>query len=355
MSGVRYILFAPASILFMLACSGQEPAAAEPVNVPPAELSSEEQPDAAFTSKLGGHNVTGEFRECFRDLQPHLTDENKKTLNQYDILLVHGFLGEVGIKVAGFLDKFSSKQHLVDYLKDQRKASEELGLTVKVARFRSESLDASAIKIAKTISENERPMIVFSHSKGSLDTLDALLRLEREGKLSHVAGWISCQGPFYGSPDADEFFQHPLHFLGNRILVKLLGADVDAIRDLTTTEREHYVALHRTDIERITKKIPVLCFASWEQMLKAKSGSSAPGAGAANELFSDGSLPAESAILPGTDYIAKSGISHSMTVIKRAVPYDRVTFTKTLLVMLSERIKQAQEQASSLQFVEVVH
>jgi len=316
----------------------------------PAELAAEAEADGAFKEHVAGRNVTGEFRERFQHLGLYLTEAHKSALKHYDVLLVHGLLGEVGLKVSDILNELDGNQHLVDYLQDQLKAFEELELTVRVADHKTQAVDASGTKIAKMVLESERQVLIVSHSKGCVDTLDALLKLDRDGNLSRVAGWISIQGPFYGSPEADACVGNDWRCLYSRIALNCLGGKFAAIRDLTTAAREGYQKEHQAGIERITRALPILCFASWQtKPADGKRGEAGP----PGKLSSDDNLgasekiPPRSSILPGTDYVAKAGVSHSMTVISSSLPYDRVTFTKALLVMLAERMAE-QEQKGTL-------
>src|SRR5262249_34683079 len=136
------------------------------------------------------------------------------------------------------------------------------------AGFKSASVERSAGKIADAILKSDKPVIIISHSKGGPDTLAALLKLSQQGKLDRVAGWISIQGVFYGSPDADAVVNSRFKKTYAFCAVKCMGADFDSIRDLTTTTRERYQDEHRAEIEAVVKKVPTLCFASWDSASK---------------------------------------------------------------------------------------
>jgi predicted alpha/beta hydrolase family esterase len=313
------------AVLLLCAGCGQHPRESlAPHIASRAELAAESQADAVFVSRVGGRDLTSDFTARFHAQNSDASAQNSNALSGHDVILVHGFLGEAGLKATHFLDKFKRAQHFIDYLKDQQTAVEECGLNSTVPAYRSETVEACGAKLARIIADCERPVILISHSKGSLDTLDALLILQREGNLSKVAGWISIQGPFYGSPQADACSANPLR----KMCIKLLGAQMRALNDLTTPARDCYMAQHSAEIETLLHATPVLCFASWST-LNCKT-----------PRLSDGAVPAESAILPGSDYIAKSGITHSMPVIDlKVMPFDRVAFTRTLMQMLSERIQ----------------
>ncbi len=287
----------------------------------------EEQNDAIFTSHRGGHDVTRDYTERFYAANSSQNLSGSKALEGCDVLLVHGWLGEVAIRLTDFLDGLNCNQRLLDYLKDQRYAADELGLCSMAPPYRSEAVCICGEKIAQFIEANPRPVIIVSHSKGCLDTLEALLRLQRDGQLSRVKGWISMQGPLYGTEEAATFLNHS-NFV-KKLRIKMLGARIEGLHDITPVVREEYMTSHRTEIDAVIHAVPVLCFASWKKPT------------CPNDLLSDGHVEPDSAILPGADYIAKSGVSHSMPVLSRKSEYfDRVTFTKTMLAMLDDRLQQ---------------
>ena len=290
----------------------------------------EEQNDAVFASHRGGRDVTREFTQRFYAATSNQNGASSKAIEGCDILLVHGWLGETAIRLTHFLDGLNCNQRTLDYLKDQRYAAGEMGLCSMAPPFRSEAVCLCGEKIARLIASNPRQVIIVSHSKGCLDTLEALLRLQRDGQLNKVKGWISLQGPLYGSEEAATFLNHS-NFVG-KLRIKLLGARIEGLHDMTPIVREEYMACHRTEIDAVVHALPILCFASWKTPV------------CPNELLSDGHVEPERAILPGADYIAKSGVSHAIPVISRKAEYfDRITFTKTLLAMLSDRIEQSPE------------
>ena len=277
-----------------------------------------------FVSQRGGHDVTAEFTQRFCAGCNSADRPSALAFDGCDVLLVHGWLGEVAIRVTGLLDNVSCNQRVLDYLKDQHCAADELGLCSFAPPYRSESVCACGEKVARMIECNPRPVMIVSHSKGCLDTLEALLILQREGKLGKVAGWIALQGPFYGAALAESFLgkRSPI----GRLRVRMLGADLEGIRDMTETSREGYMARNATETEKLVRAIPVLCFASWKTPL------------CDGYVLTDGQVTPESALLPGADYVALGGITHAMPVIGRKYePFDRVTFTKTLLTMLRDR------------------
>ncbi|HLX60951.1 MAG TPA: hypothetical protein VKX17_06675 [Planctomycetota bacterium] len=250
-------------------------------------------------------------------------------LGGYHILVVHGLLGEVGIRFTRLFDRINPSQHTIDYLKDQQIVLRDAGVSGEVLDYKSESVERCGAEVARRIMASDKPVLLITHSKGCLDTLEALLTVQREGKLDKVAGWIAIQGPFRGAPEADEIDGDQFRRIGTKIALNCLGARYVAVNDMMTSTRQRYLDAHREELERLTASVPVLCFASW------KADSKPPG--------TDGSVPVESAILSGTDFIAVRGLSHSATVIGAHGEFDRVAFTRALLSMMVERIQQREE------------
>lgn len=308
-------------------CARHADCARAPINSVSNQLLSDPS-DAVFVSAPGGRNLTSEFTQRFN---ASTNTECAKAFEGCDVLLIHGWLGEVAIKLTSFLDTLKGNQRILDYLKDQRCAADEMGLCAAAPAYRSETVCACGDKIARIIASNPRPVILVCHSKGCLDTLDALLKLQRSGQLNNVAGWIALQGPFYGTEEAATFLNR-----GNpigRLRIRMLGANPDGVRDMTPAVRKQYMAENQTQIATLIQSVPMICFASWTTPARE------------NEALSDGHVTPESAILPGSDYIAKCGISHSMPVIGRKnTPFDRVTFTKTMLTLLGERVHSASKK-----------
>jgi hypothetical protein len=305
----------------------------------------EAERDAAFRDPPGGRNVTAEFRELFGRPEA-LTPERLARLRSCRVLLVHGLLGEVGLGVRRALDGLDEDQTWLDYFKDQEAVFRKQEIPFAHAAFRSHRVDRGGGKIAEAILRSDRPVILFSHSKGCVDALDALLKLQAQGQLDRVVGWIAVQGVFAGSPQADRFVENPgLRAVGIATM-RIMGGNFDAVRDLTPAARAQYHAAHAVEIRALVARIPVLCFASWqppkEQDRERTPDNTPP------PLTSAFRIQPESSILEGCEYVAKSGVSHDATVIRALEPFDRAAFTTALLAMLAERLGGGTPQSPAL-------
>jgi len=94
----------------------------------------------------------------------------------------------------------------------------------------SESVGHNAAAILEFLRSTDKQIIIVSHSKGGLDTLDALLDApELWGDT--VVGWVALQAPFYGSPVAD-----PAYMDANEERIANLTASIPIISAYSTYE-----------------------------------------------------------------------------------------------------------------------
>jgi hypothetical protein len=103
-----------------------------------------------------------------------------------------------------------------------------------------------------------RSVTIVSHSKGGLDTLQALL--ENADLLGEtVSAWVALQAPFHGSPVADDV---PGPIAGP--LLDALGGEAQALIDLETAPRQQYMAGNANRIGDLVAAIPVIsCYTTF--------------------------------------------------------------------------------------------
>ena len=96
-----------------------------------------------------------------------------------------------------------------------------------------------------------KKVVILSHSKGGLDTLEALLANHGVWKAP-VVGWVSLQAPFFGTPIADRvpdaFAEH---------LLEALGGDERALREQTVSERRRYMRENEETVRQLASSIPI--------------------------------------------------------------------------------------------------
>lgn len=114
--------------------------------------------------------------------------------------------------------------------------------------------------IARLRGQNVKRVVIVTHSKGGLDTLEALTTNENLWKAP-VAGWIALQAPFYGSPVAatrgeGNMGQNAIVNGARQALGKSLPI-AQALDDLSLGSRKAYMDLRAPAVARLTAAIPV--------------------------------------------------------------------------------------------------
>ena len=243
-------------------------------------------------------------------------------LRRHKVLLISGYFGD--------LDP--------NYFAEQLQWLASIGVErEKVAVKSRQSVAINAPIIATAIRDSVRPVVLITHSKGSVDTLEAL-RAEPSLRTK-VKGWVSLQGPFFGSPVADMLFDgsrlDPLVVI---MILGYFGSTKESAQGLTTAASLAYYHDHKTTIDSVVRDVPAIAFAS------ALDG--VPGT-PPNTLLeiprelmerrgirNDGLVPLDAAVLPGMDFVKISGVDHIAPVMPALQRLDRVRMTKALLLAL---------------------
>jgi len=191
--------------------------------------------------------------------------------------------------------------------------------------------------IATAIRDSTKPVILITHSKGSVDALDAL-RAETSLRTK-VKGWISLQGAFFGSPVADMLLDEArLNPLVATVILQYFGGTRESARSLTTGASLAYYRDNKPAIDEVVREVPAVAFAS------ALDGASDAQTRTSLEIplelmrrqgiRSDGLVPLDAAILPGMAFVKISGVDHIAPVMPAVQRFDRVRMTKALLLLL---------------------
>ncbi len=141
---------------------------------------------------------------------------------------------------------------------------EATNISDESANFNSiESVESNASAILEYLLDartQRKQITIVSHSKGGLDTLEALLRPAASDLLGDtVIGWVALQAPFYGSPVAD-----PAPSSINAVLLGVFNGNGESLDDLKTSARATYMAARAvdhptaTDTGDLTTAIPVI-------------------------------------------------------------------------------------------------
>jgi hypothetical protein len=118
-----------------------------------------------------------------------------------------------------------------------------------------------------------------------------------------------------------------------------LGADPQAICDLTTGERARYLDEHATEIAQLLADVPVMCVGtavgkgllpSWPTVKWMEE----------RGLRNDGLVPVTSTILPGAHYVLLDGMGHGDVAtnhLLRRRKYEQIDLLKALIALMLER------------------
>ncbi len=210
------------------------------------------------------------------------------------VLLAYGLAGEAiaRLSVVGF-----------DYMGTQLAWLRASGAEAEVVPLPTAApVEDNAALLAEALLAEAEPCLLISHSKGGLESLAALVR---PGVAAHCAGFLALQSPFYGSPVADALLQSAgLHGAARQLAQLLRVGSGEGLVDLTTANRQEWMARYAAEIASLTATIPVLSIGT-----QVKRGSAVGpdrrylpiaewlekrGAGP-----NDGLVPVASALLPG--------------------------------------------------------
>lgn len=246
-----------------------------------------------------------------------------KTLRRYKVLLVPGYLADLN----------------PTYFADQMRWLASIGVEhKKVAITSGQSVEINGAIVSAAIRDSGKPVILITHSKGSVDALEALL--SEPALRTKVKGWISLQGPFFGSPVADKLLDGALlNPIVATVILVFFGGTRESAQGLTTGASLAYYRARAVAISQLVRDVPAIAFAS-----VLDSTPSAPANTALempHELMSrdgirsDGLVPLDAAVLPGMDFVKVSGVDHIAPVMPAQQHFDRVRMTKALLLALS--------------------
>lgn len=331
---------------------------------------------SASKAHIQGKDITGEFNALYGEPEkdkdkdrPLLSAQEKAALQRYDVLLVPGFLTGFYLQIGKFIERTIDKKDVLNYLREAHEALGELGVQTEQVFLNRQTFNtqASVAENAKRIVEaiaasaaKRRRVILVSHSKGGNDVLAALLTLQRQHKLHQVAGWVSVQAGFAGSPIADEIVDNEALRKGAKLFIEELGGTIQSLDDMTSAACQKVLSDHRQDIRRLVKSLPIISFASWKpkpedaQTLHPDTIlAQTRDLMASHGLNNDGLVPTASAVLPGSSYIAKLGIDHSEVAMANQPPVlasklDRKRFLDVLLALILKRLPGAVQRPQQI-------
>ncbi|MEA9357509.1 hypothetical protein SHI21_14875 [Bacteriovorax sp. PP10] len=299
-------------------------------------------------SKVMANDLSAVYATKMKE-QTFSTSELTK-LKSLKVLIVPGVLAES-------FDSNSGNQIKVGFIfeegfREQRRLLEKNQINYEYLKFDTESPPTvNAKAIIRAIQNSLVPVVIYSHSKGGLDTLEAFR--QRPDLLPKVRGWVSVQSPFWGAPVASLMYDNTLLKDSGKTLFEWMGGDVGGMSALTIPERQSYMesAEIKNLIGDIKKKTKFLNFASFK--------SNVFGLDTPLELFrnltqsragnNDGVVPLTSALMHShgyeVDYAIEANVDHLMPMTKyrpdkidifhlSRSQYDQQAHTMSLIKML---------------------
>ena len=278
------------------------------------------------------------YREFLRapaaDLCAQLSQKYKDT----EFILVRGFLTDA-LDRLGFM------------MVDQMRAVQNFGCSVRKpgAAFDSENPpDVNAIEIARLVESANSRVVLITHSKGSVDTLAALLNYSNIH--TRIAGWVSVQGAIQGSAVADFLAGPPgasvevvdaakraaMRAALTTVFTTILKGSTKSLESLRTKDRVDYLSRNETKIRAIVGQFPTIAFGS--SAPKSRSGlRSTTDVFFKEEPHNDGLMAVGRTVIPGAGIVHDlDGPDHFEAVTD--VPgqrCDRIAMTYALLSVLT--------------------
>jgi hypothetical protein len=260
------------------------------------------------------------------------------------ILFVPAVLSGVALK--------ASRLRVVEYLTHVVRQLRENGFDASIADIDTGApIAANGARLAQIIADAHRPTWIVTHSKGGVDTLEALL--VNPDVRRFVDGWIAFQAPFYGSPVADVASGTKRARRLSGAALRLLSAETEAIGDLRTDTRARYMDRRASDIARLVEEVPIVCVAT-------ASGASSSRATwwpdlptgrwmASLGLKNDGMVPVNSAILPGARFVTLDGLGHGQVATNHILlrnKLENVDLLKALFALMLDEGSESKVAAA---------
>lgn len=244
-----------------------------------------------------------------------------RAIQQYRVLIIPGVLAQSFLKDSDNQIKFNAI--FSDAFNEQITLMKRLKIEHEFLQLETENPpEINAAKIIEAIESSSKKVLIYSHSKGGLDTLEAIR--QKPSLLSKIQGWASIQSPFWGSPVASGFNNNQILRDSGDMLFELMGGNADGMTSITVEERAHY--MNRAEIvsliETIKGRIHFVNFASfkdntfgYDTPLEFFRNYTLQKAGA-----NDGVVPVTSALMKehglDVDSVLESDVDHLMTMTR---------------------------------------
>jgi len=242
---------------------------------------------------------------------PRATDSQIEELQHLKVLLVPGFLSDLAPQLKSF--PFSKYIGIRGQFADHVAALEDWGVDYELLEIESEDTpERNAARLRDFIQTSSEEYIIISHSKGSIDALDAFIRYPEI--RTRIKYWLSLQAPFWGTPVTEYFLDKEYLDAPLQRIMEFLGGSIESIYSVSYFTRSPYMAEHMIEIAETISEIPTLSVAStkpevkwnWDTRFEPYFRDYLWKQGVEN----DGLIPWQSAVLPGTNYVRIDGLDH---------------------------------------------
>ena len=281
--------------------------------------------------------ITGAAASPIFALPPKLVT----ALRRYKIVIVPGLKTEaMGRKSGDFVDEMTALRDssLVEGPDFMMMSSAQHFNGLQRASMNSEA-------VANVIRNSERPVLLITQSKGSVDALEAFINDPQLMSKTHA--WFSIQGALWGSCIADSIEASWTDRSLFHRAVQLLGGDPQAIVELQRTSRYAYMMTHETQVAKVARQMKVISFASWKDFselwwpLQKLDAAYFPDY---QTIQSDGVVQLSDALLPNSDYVVAPQVDHADTTLQTqkqksaslSLPlgFDRKAFMRAILTLM---------------------
>ena len=258
--------------------------------------------------EISGQDRTAEFKDSFI----RLSDEDKfEDFKETHVLLIAGLLSDLSILVKN--NPLAKWIGLKNKFHDQIEFLTKNNITYDLVDIESEAAPkVNGDIICKAIKESEKKIIIFSHSKGSTDTLTCFV--SRPDLLPKVRGWISSHGAFWGTPTSEVFLQNRWIRWPSNHALRWLGGGIESVESLSVYDAIEFNLRNEALIKELPGKISLVSFASykpdipgkWDTYFEPYFRDWLDDWG----LQNDGLVPWKSQIFPGSHYVLIEGMDH---------------------------------------------
>lgn len=274
-------------------------------------------------------------------------EEIKTLIGKDTIVFIPGILAQTVIEDSNQPIKFSFL--LGDYFRDYLTWCKEVSIKCQRIILESEaSVQENSETLKSQLLKIDGPIWVVSHSKGSLEFLNTLLK--NQEVIGKTKGWVSLQAPFWGAVSGNIYLENKVLNKAAGWLLSFLGGGIKAIESISLRERQLFNRENKDEIDRVLKTVNHIHYGSFindadgvESILEFSRDQILKLAGP-----NDGLVELKSTRYENSNYIIESGYDHLVTILDlqkiKNLPYvideknknwkiDRPKFLQDLLLL----------------------